>query len=671
MPEDLLSETDPRARARARCDELRRAILSGEPFRAETYVEAYRGLDPPPDEAIELILVEYEARRQRGEPADVEEECSRFPEWREYLRRQFMVLGALNERAEQTTSIGATAPAQARCSGETGPDMPQLGPHELLEKLGGGGMGVVYRARDLVLHREVALKMMQPDCMDGPGAVERFYREAQAVASLRHPNVVPIHCMGTHHGRHCFTMQLLHGGTLSRPKAPLATDLREIVAFMEKVARGVQAAHERGIVHRDLKPANVLLDERGEPLVADFGLAKVPGGHPDATRPGERLGTPSYMSPEQAAGHSWKATAAGDVWALGVMLYELTTGQRPFAGLEADEVLGQVLTAKPKPPRVVRPDLPVDLERIIMRCLQKQPEQRYACAGLLADALRNWLDGHPAHAPARPKRRARVTVLMLAAGTLLLASLVGLGAAFLGHRHPQRPTAPATPGPMHLVNATALPASAGWSLGEGSLNVPGNDSLVVKATPRQLSLFQLLDRPPWQRFRFSARVKHLGKREGAVGLYIDHSPQPAGEPQEHWFVAVTFTERPTVPPANIGGPIRAGVGALLYRYQPTTPARRGFVFNAQAAPHRVFDPSPGEWRNLTLEVTSDSLLVYYGEDAAPCATVVWQRNGLEMAKNLARLPPAGPAPVFTGTGPLGIICDEGEAVFQDLVAAPF
>ncbi len=228
---------------------------------------------------------------------------------------------------------------------------PELGRHELQEEIGRGGMGVVYRARDLVLNRPVALKMIVPrqGLLETPEAVHRFYREARAAARLRHPNIIAIHGMGLHQGRHCFTMPLLTGA-LSGRAASYRDDPRAAAALVEKIARAVQYAHDQGVIHRDLKPANILLDEQGEPLVADFGLAKVLDADADASSPGQRVGTPAYMSPEQAAGHTWEVSPRSDVWALGVILYELLTGARPFAEATPEGTYKRVLTGEPARP---------------------------------------------------------------------------------------------------------------------------------------------------------------------------------------------------------------------------------------------------------------------------------------------------------------------------------
>jgi WD40 repeat protein/serine/threonine protein kinase len=423
---------DPQTLLRRACAELRSRLQAGEPCRAEAFLEAQPCLLAVPAFAIDLILTELVTRRQLGETVDPHEFFSRFPQWQEQLRRKFTSLQGLEEAApERTTREGETVLPTGGGQGAPPPPTPELGRHELYEEIGKGGMGVVYRARDLVLDREVALKMMLPKFVDGPDSVQRFYREARAAARLRHPNIVPIHGMGLHQGRHCFTMPLMLGGSLGVQKGRFHQDIRAAVVLMEKVARAVQAAHEQGIIHRDLKPANILLDEKDEPLVADFGLAKVSGGEADTTQPGQRLGTPAYMAPEQAAGHSWKVTPASDIWALGVILYELLTGQPPFGGGNAEQVVERVMTAEPPRAGKVRPGLPRALEAVVRHCLEKAPADRYATAAALADDLARWQRGAPPRGPRGTRTRQVWRVVRQRPWVaLILAFLLVLAAGF-------------------------------------------------------------------------------------------------------------------------------------------------------------------------------------------------------------------------------------------------
>lgn len=277
----------------------------------------------------------------------------------------------------------------------------RLGRYELLELIGSGGMGRVYEALDPNLRRKVAIKLVLQIISDHPEqALTRFRMEAEAAARLQHPNIVPIYDIGVHAGQPFYVMGLIQGGSLSQKLREGAFAPREAAALMEKIARAVQHAHEQRVLHRDLKPANILLDEKGEPHITDFGLAKLQAEPAvGQTQVGMVLGTPAYMSPEQACGRAAEVGPATDIWSLGAILYELLTGRTPFAGGSMTELLFAVVSAEPPRPRSLRADLDRSLEAICLKCLRKDPAQRYPTAGALADDLAKWLRGE--FAPAR------------------------------------------------------------------------------------------------------------------------------------------------------------------------------------------------------------------------------------------------------------------------------
>ncbi len=314
--------------------------------------------------------------------------------------------------------------------------VPAVPGYEISGELGRGGMGVVYEARHIALNRRVALKVIRG--FAGREEVARFRGEAEAVARLQHPNIVQIYEVGEHAGLPYLALELVGGGSLAAclRRDPLAArPAAELVAIL---ARAVQHAHSRGVVHRDLKPANILLQEDvSTPKVSDFGLAKL-ADDPGRSRSGQVVGTPAYMAPEQATGRGDLVGPPADVWALGAILYECLTRRPPFIGATSVETVQQVLTAEPTPPARVAPGVPRDLDTICLKCLRKEPEQRYRTAGDLADDLSRLLEGRPIHARRVPwwekigkwaRRRpaaAGLIVVTLAAGTAL---------ASLGYRY--------------------------------------------------------------------------------------------------------------------------------------------------------------------------------------------------------------------------------------------
>ena len=272
----------------------------------------------------------------------------------------------------------------------------RLGNYQILDEIGRGGMGVIYRARQRHSRRIVALKRILAYHSDSRETLVRFRREAEAAASLDHPNILPIYEVGeSEDGLPFFSMKFAAGGSLLESQTALQKDPRRSVALMAKVARAVHYAHAQGILHRDLKPGNILLDGRGEPLVSDFGLAKWLDISSDLTRTLTVFGTPGYIAPEQANGPSASLKPTADIYSLGAILFDLLTGRPPFLGEHALSVIQQAAD-KPAPKlRGLKPTLDRDLETICARCLDREPAARYRSAGDLAEDLERWLEGRP------------------------------------------------------------------------------------------------------------------------------------------------------------------------------------------------------------------------------------------------------------------------------------
>src|SRR5438874_3349299 len=280
------------------------------------------------------------------------------------------------------------------------PMQMEFGDYELLEEIGRGGQGVVYRARQKSLNRTVALKVIGLGQWAATPHLKRFRQEAEAAASLEHPQIVPIYEIGERDGSCYFSMKFVEGGQLDALLGGKPMPARQAAELLVKIARTVQFAHEHGILHRDIKPGNILLDKKDEPHLTDFGLARLIEEQSTVTNSFDVLGTPSYMAPEQAAGRVKELTAATDVYALGAVFYQMLAGQPPFAGGTTYETIRMVLETEPRNPRLWNPKLDVDLATICLKCLEKNPQRRYSSALALAEDLERWLR----HEPIRARR---------------------------------------------------------------------------------------------------------------------------------------------------------------------------------------------------------------------------------------------------------------------------
>src|SRR5437773_649595 len=338
----------------------------------------------------------------------------------------------------------------------------RLGHYEILEEIGRGGMGVIYRARQQHSRRIVAVKRILAHEANSHEALVRFRCEAEAVASLDHPNILPIHEVSeSEEGLPFFSMKFAMSGSLRAAAPTLRTKPRECVRLMAKIARGIAYAHSKGVLHRDLQPGNILLDENGEPMVSDFGLAKWLDQNSDLTRTLETLGTPGYIAPEQTECAADKLTCAADIYSLGAILFYLLTGRPPFVGSNVLHVIRQAAATPAPRLRSLAPSLDRDLETIVAHCLESDPNARYKSAGALAEDLEHWLR----HEPIRARRTGVFTrggkwVRRNPTTTVLVTSLIALAAAIgviLWEKESARPLPPMPAGvavlPFENLNA--------------------------------------------------------------------------------------------------------------------------------------------------------------------------------------------------------------------------
>jgi eukaryotic-like serine/threonine-protein kinase len=287
----------------------------------------------------------------------------------------------------------AVAPPEASGAELAAPQ--QFGKYELLEEVGRGGMGVVFRARQTDLDRTVALKMILSNRLASTDDVRRFYAEARAAGSLRHPNIVAIHEVGQAHGQHFFAMDFVEGRSLAQALREGPFDARRAAQCLAVIGRAVDYLHEHKIIHRDLKPSNILVAADGTLFVTDFGVAKALGVARPQTETGAIVGTLGYMSPEQAGGPSSEISFQSDIYSLGAILFELLTGRPPFRNPNPLDTLMQVIQGEPPRPRQLNPTVPPALERICLKCLEKEPHNRYESAAALVDDLERYLRDEP------------------------------------------------------------------------------------------------------------------------------------------------------------------------------------------------------------------------------------------------------------------------------------
>jgi serine/threonine-protein kinase len=579
----------------------------------------------------------------------------------------------------------------------TGPALPagSFGRYMLLGECKAGGMGVVYKARDTALDRVVALKMIKTDGLAGREQVMRFQREARAVGRLKHPHIVAIHDVAEEQGLHYLTMEYVGGGSLAEHLARFAQDPRAAAALIEKVARAVHHAHEQNILHRDLKPSNVLLDETGEPRVSDFGLVKfldapahagtgslrAPAGA-DSTDPTPRsdgngvsadtdlpsigaVGTPAYMSPEQIAGRD--ATRASDVWALGVVLYQMLTGRLPFAGKGLSELAGRIANEQPPAPRQLRPRLNRKLEAICLRCLQKDATKRYPSAVALAEDLAHWLRrGALLRAPWRFARRRP----LLAAALLLLAGAMAATAAWaVWPEDPDRPlhliTANLARGQAQtLIGPTGPPAWFRWWGRDAAPQITPAADGTFTINDIDYGFLELLPDPQTETFLFSADVREH-EVQGGSGLYFGHSTADTSGPAIHFLCEYSW-----------GVTLRLNL--RRWQFMPIA-ASRDWTAPRACVELQVPDATrkSGPWGRLALRVTPVEVRMFWqGQEVGrQSRTDLRQKMRAWRVDESQRLEALGfaadrPDPPLAARGGLGLFVSACSASFRNVTVEP-
>jgi serine/threonine-protein kinase len=595
--------------------------------------------------------------------------------------------------------LAATVAEEATATGPQRSAARTFGRYERLEELPRSGMGVVYKAWDPVLKIEVALKTMQAAAgRESPELAERFDREAQALALCDHPHIVRIYDTGRYEGQAYFTMGFMSGGSVDRQLGRFR-DPRSAAIFVEKVARAMHYVHERGILHRDLKPANILLDERGEPRVTDFGLAKFRDGETELTHPGAVLGTLPYMAPEQASGQIDRIGPSSDVWAMGVILFELLTGRRPFEGRMREAVASLICTSEPPKPRGLRPDLDRALEIITLKCLEKRPEDRYHSAAELADDLGRWLAGESIRAkPPSPKERLRrfyrrhsaaCTAAVLLTTFVLLIPFLPRGRSTDGDADRKREQQVheenlrqlqeglAHEDAKELISPEGLPKWSDPRVGSPEILAVSDPPATLEMWNRRTGALDLLPKSPRDSYRFSADVaiSRTSSGETAAGIYVAaiQWPGPEGRP-EQWFASLSFPDdvRLTADLFELhrcvageqGQFERDNVLKLVFQRMPNGD-RIGLP-----ADEPVPDKSILTWRRLQLDVSRQGITAWSQGKRIGVLSIADLQNRLAMPAAWRPKSVTPPAAELLLSGGLGLYNKNANTWFRNVVVEP-
>jgi WD40 repeat protein len=554
------------------------------------------------EERLHEVLAEFLRAAEAGQAPDRQELLARHPDLAAELAAFFADHDRLRQLAAPLRPAGEAAPpAEAPTLGlDNGPPtagalgtVRYFGDYELLQEIARGGMGVVYRARQVSLNRVVALKMILQRELVNEADVRRFRAEAEAVGHLDHPNIVPIYEVGEHQGQHYFSMKLVEGGNLSArgldPKGN-ANAARAAARLVATVARAVHHGHQRGILHRDLKPANVLLDAQGQPHVTDFGLAKRVHGEPGVLAPGGALtqsgaivGTPSYMAPEQARAEKGLTTAA-DVYSLGAILYELLTGRPPFRAATPLDTLLQVVEREPERPRLLNPRVPPDLETICLKCLEKDPRRRYGSAESLADDLERWLAGEPVQARqaaawergVKWARRRPAPAALLGVSVAAALGLLGGGLYFTEQVRVERNLALVQKDIARREKDEADAQRKRAEKGEAAVQTQLDHARRSLMTMQLLRVALLAERDPVQGLDLlnDTKVCPIDQRDFAWGFYYGRCKRErltlAGHTQLVWSVAITPDGKTLASASGVWGENDKGVAGELKLWDATT-----------------------------------------------------------------------------------------------------
>jgi hypothetical protein len=632
-----------------------------------------------PDD-LDQLLERWEELCQQGQQPTPEELCKETPQLLAELRKRITALCHIDSLLVDgsAATIFGEAPGGPLPVVEIALTLPG---YVLLEKIGHGGMGVVYKAWDVALKRFVAVKLLLPRFLSDDK--RRFRAEAQSQAQLVHPNILTIHQVGEHEGQMFLTLEYAEQGSISdvlKQTGPVPAKLA--AGWIRQVAEGLQAAHERKVIHRDIKPGNILRGRDGNLKLADFGLAKWLDQDDSLTPTVAIVGTPGYMPPELAAGKAKEAGPAADIYSLGATLYALLSGRAPFVGDTKEAVLTKVLSEEPKAPRALRRDIPPALEAVCLKCLHKQPQCRYLSARELAEDLDRFLKGEPTRA--RPPNwrektgrwlRRRPWVIAAALLVTFTALAVPMLLFLLDPERPLRNMQKALQQgeTVQLIGDDARLRWFRWNGTTGGVaKADPGDGIAFHA--QELSLLELFPRPAITEFTFSAEVRHEQGFAGEVGLFWGLQELDTSDGPMLCYYALTFNDlnaaapNPTAPPGN-----------TLFLRLRTSPkeAHLGTKNMPETGPNvHQFQPSlsgglgVGPWRHLKVRITDKKITVHWeGKEITTLPVEAfeprfrsqwlrrWRQSNLENVS-------------FPFRGRLGLFLHEGMATFKNVKLEP-
>jgi serine/threonine protein kinase len=599
--------------------------------------------------------------------------------------------------ADAETTVDAAAGAKRDDTAVLGVKLGTFGDYELLEEIGRGGMSVVYKAQQLSLNRLVAVKMIRADRLSTEADLRRFRHEAETVARLDHPGTVPIYEVGQWDAEGLdapilyFSMKLLEGGDLTAlcRAGPEDVDQRRVAQLLASAARALHHAHEQGILHRDLKPSNILLDREGQAHVTDFGLALSLERDLSLTQTGAIVGTPGYMSPEQTLGRR-DLTPATDVYGLGAVLYALLTGRPPFKGNSTLDTLLHVKERDPDPPSLWNWSLDRTLEAICLKCLAKEPGQRYASAAALADDLDNWLAGEAT--VARPERwsgkvrrilrRQRSKVVVAATVALTGTVLIAASTLFQGPSPEEKETRRqqealksierdlAVGKPAQLIGETGGPSYFQWRTAQASQMITQSADGAFAIQSWEYGLLELLGDPQCDSYRFQAEVRHESANDihGLVGIYFAYSSFATDASNEHCYCKVDYSDKYDRKKGDPNWPHPGNPASLILQTHHEQPSLENHIFDPSIETFFLpCDPrNPADWRQLAVEVRPSDIRLFWIDDPP---RVLARENIRSYARQNLRLP-TGSVPEFAPRAALGLYVFRSAASFRNVVVKP-